>query len=228
MAYVDLRSIAKWGMVGVGLLLLAALIPSASAQEGHPGRENTPGVFDYYVLSLSWSPEHCVSSRNAKRDLQCSPRKHLGFVVHGLWPQYLSGYPEFCTDEQLSDDQAQNFLAALPTTRLIQHEWEKHGTCSGLRPQQYFNEAISFFGTVKLPDRYRHLSKPLVLSLDQFKASLLETNSNRDVSSIAVACDGRFLKEVEFCFEKNGNSRTCEADVRDSCAASTITIRAMP
>ncbi len=51
-----------------------------------------PGVFDYYQLNLSWSPEFCYSKPD---NPECSG--HYGFIVHGLWPQFRNGgWPEFC------------------------------------------------------------------------------------------------------------------------------------
>src|SRR5262245_32563319 len=61
-------------------------------------RQNEPGKFDFYVLSLSWSPSFCAANveRGFQRsDPQCGPRP-FSFVVHGMWPQYEKGFPEFC------------------------------------------------------------------------------------------------------------------------------------
>ena len=62
------------------------------------GREHQPGVFDYYLLSLSWSPTYCADTGEARRDPQCSPRsgRPFAFVLHGLWPQYERGWPRDC------------------------------------------------------------------------------------------------------------------------------------
>ena len=76
-------------------LVLAVAAP-ASAQDQ---RQNEPGQFDFYVLALSWSPSFCEAaaerggSRNASS--QCGARPY-SFVVHGLWPQYTKGFPEYC------------------------------------------------------------------------------------------------------------------------------------
>src|SRR5215831_3141450 len=63
-------------------------------------RQNEPGQFDFYVLSLSWSPSFCDaaterSPESASRQPECGERR-FAFVVHGLWPQYERGFPEFC------------------------------------------------------------------------------------------------------------------------------------
>ena len=54
----NLISFGRFGfvtLIGVALLGIAAA-GTASAQDR---RQNTPGEFDFYVLSLSWSPSFC-------------------------------------------------------------------------------------------------------------------------------------------------------------------------
>jgi ribonuclease I len=53
----------------LGLLVLAAAIPVATAAtaSAQDRRQNTPGEFDYYVLSLSWSPSFCEEAVAAAR-----------------------------------------------------------------------------------------------------------------------------------------------------------------
>src|SRR5262249_22498074 len=82
-------------LVGTRRLLcvdvLGMMLGSAGAQQ-----QNTRGEFDYYVLSLSWSPSFCeTAGGNNARRLQCGGRPY-SFVVHGLWPQYERGFPESC------------------------------------------------------------------------------------------------------------------------------------
>src|SRR5947209_16704458 len=75
-------------------LLLAGAVGPASGQDR---RQNQPGQFDFYVLSLSWSPSFCEAAgeRGTPPQQQCGARPY-SFVVHGLWPQYERGFPEFC------------------------------------------------------------------------------------------------------------------------------------
>ena len=62
---------------------------------GDDGQRNVAGQFDYYALVLSWSPTYCAESDD---DLQCNRRdgRRFNFVLHGLWPQYDRGFPEYC------------------------------------------------------------------------------------------------------------------------------------
>src|SRR5690348_18193525 len=80
-------------------VLLALLLTPRAATAQDP-RQNEPGQFDFYVLSLSWSPSFCAEAaergiRSANANVQCGPRPY-SFVVHGLWPQYDNGFPEYC------------------------------------------------------------------------------------------------------------------------------------
>ena len=128
--------------IGLALLAWTALIGGpASAQDA---RQNTPGEFDYYVLSLSWSPSFCeqVEERGnsgRSQQAQCGGRP-FSFVVHGLWPQYEHGYPEYCQrpSPRLDRNIMVSMLDLMPAPGLIYNEWDKHGTCSGLGERAYF------------------------------------------------------------------------------------------
>jgi hypothetical protein len=82
--------------------------------------KNTPGDFDFYVLTLSWSPDYCAAS-NVDDPQQCSLGKKLGFVLHGLWPQYNRGYPADCSNVPLPKDAQQKFPNLYPSPALYTH-----------------------------------------------------------------------------------------------------------
>ena len=54
------------------------------------------GAFDYYVMALSWSANWCAMEGDDRRDPQCDPGKGITWVVHGLWPQFETGWPSYC------------------------------------------------------------------------------------------------------------------------------------
>src|SRR5437868_6359483 len=86
-------------------------------------RQHQPGRFDFYVLSLSWSPSFCESvaenGRTPPRE-QCGERPY-SFVVHGLWPQYERGFPKDCQvpAPRLNRDIMSSMLDLMPAPRLI-------------------------------------------------------------------------------------------------------------
>ena len=55
-----------------------------------------PLAFDYYLFTLSWAPEFCATNPPGN-SAECDPKKEMGLVVHGLWPQYDNGkWPQDC------------------------------------------------------------------------------------------------------------------------------------
>ena len=88
-------------------------------------------------------------------DQQCGGRP-FSFVVHGLWPQYEQGFPSFCQVPAPRLDRAivGSMLDLMPSPRLIFHEWDRHGTCSGLSPHAYFEAVRKARAVVKIPADY--------------------------------------------------------------------------
>src|SRR3954471_17932199 len=146
-------------LLWLGLLVIAADDASAQAR-----RQNTPGEFDFYVLSLSWSPSFCeAASEHGKsgrsQQAQCGGRP-FSFVVHGLWPQYERGFPDYCQRPapRLDRNIMTSMLDLMPAPGLIFSEWDKHGTCSGLPARAYFETVRKARSAVKIPPEYLELS----------------------------------------------------------------------
>jgi len=86
------------GFCRTAIAALVSVAVSVAGAAAEDRRQNQPGKFDYYLLSLSWSPSFCEGAGERGQDsqnLQCGGRPY-GFVVHGFWPEYEAGFPEFC------------------------------------------------------------------------------------------------------------------------------------
>ena len=135
----------------IWLLLMSCLLTSTACAKHRHGSassaDNTPGSFDYYLLTLSWAPEFCATHAGNTSSSECDPHRHFGFVVHGLWPENDNGsYPQNCAPAQpVAQQTVQHMLAIMPARGLIQHEWATHGTCSGLSTQDYFADIEKAF-----------------------------------------------------------------------------------
>ncbi|MGK7932191.1 MAG: lamin tail domain-containing protein [Microcystaceae cyanobacterium] len=203
-------------LILIGLLLLLWLgtpIDPATA-------DGTPGEFDYYVLSLSWSPEYCDTAPSS--DPQCKARKY-GFVAHGLWPQYEKGYPSYCSaSSKVPDEIMEQMLPIMPSKRLIQHEWDKHGTCSGLNKQGYFDLTQKLYQQLTIPKIYRDLDKYMTTSVEELEDNLIEDNGLLTGERMGVICKKRYLKELRICYTKDLNPRPCSSDVRDKCGSKVV------
>jgi ribonuclease T2 len=197
------------------LLRLAALLCLACAA----ARADQPGRFDYYVLSLSWSPQYCAGSHRDDGE-QCS--RPYAFVAHGLWPQNERGYPRDCrARERVSDDTIDRMLPLMPSRGLVIHEWRNHGACSGLGADDYFATVEKAYRSVHIPERYRALDRYITVSPEQLKRDFVGANPQMHESGLAVQCSGHYLQEVRVCLTRQLEPRDCSADVEDRCGGST-------
>lgn len=188
------------------------------------------GEFDYYAMALSWSPEHCAIKPGDRE--QCA--RKLGFVLHGLWPQYQRGYPASCARERLDADMEQQFAGLYPSRFLYRHEWEKHGTCSGLSQEAFHQLASDLRQKVKIPAAYQSPEEPLRKNSFQLKADLASANEWLAPDNITVACadGGRFLREIYICINKQGTDAVpCSDEMqkreRSSCGQPDFLLRSV-
>src|SRR5438067_705542 len=72
----------RWAGVLAALTGLWACAASAAT----PIDLVAPADFDFYVLTLSWSPGFCDLGGERKSPEQCGRGAAAGFVTHGLWP----------------------------------------------------------------------------------------------------------------------------------------------
>jgi ribonuclease T2 len=188
----------------------AALFISSIA--GADPRQNEPGKFDFYVLSLSWSPSYCEAAgeRGPPPQQQCSARPY-SFVVHGLWPQYEHGFPEYCQvpAPRIDRNIVSSMLDLMPAPRLIFQQWDKHGTCSGLSPSAYFETVRKVRAMVKIPPQFVDLREVLTVSPDEVEDAFVQANSGLAHDAITVTCDSRRLSEVRICIGKDFSFHPC-------------------
>ena len=176
--------------------------------------------FDYYVLALSWAPDYCSSNPGDAQE--CVLSRKYAFVLHGLWPQYTSGYPSDCSLDSLPASVMVRFPNLYPNDKLFEHEWSKHGTCSGLSPAAYLTLASQLKDRVRVPEAYRAPALPFHATPDDLKKAFLQADPALIEAGLAVNCSGsgRYLKELYICFSKEGQPAACGADVRKSALKS--------
>src|ERR1700734_904558 len=181
--------------------LLEALLPAPAQDQG------TPGQFDFYVLSLSWSPSFCAAAAERHggqaSGMQCGARPY-SFVVHGLWPQYEKGFPENCQQPspRLYRGIVSSMLDLMPAPHLIFNEWDKHGTCSGLAPRAYFETVRKARAVVKIPPEYINLQELLSVAPAAVEEAFRTANPGLSANSMAIGCDKKRLTEVRVCLSK--------------------------
>ena len=213
-----LQPITPTVVTSVPLTSVAQRPPTTAASSS---TNNSTAKFDFYMLTLSWSPDYCATSGNDDPQ-QCSIGKKLGFVLHGLWPQYNQGYPSDCSNVKLPDSVQAKFPGLYPSTSLYDHEWEKHGTCSGLSPEQYLTLSKRIKDSVVIPNAYRSPEQPIRVTTSQFKKEFITANPTFTEQGLAVNCSGsgRFLQEMYVCFSPDGAPTACSREIHNDAAKS--------
>jgi ribonuclease T2 len=204
--------------------------PPTAASSGILVPTDRLSEFDYFVLALSWSPDYCATS-GANDPQQCSLGKKLGFVLHGLWPQYEKGYPSNCSNEKMPGSVKAQFPGIYPNDKLFDHEWEKHGTCTGLSPLEYLQVGKALKEAVVIPSEFRSPESPFRTSMGQITALFVQANPGFNEASFEVSCSssGRYLKEIYVCFSREGAASSCSAEMHKtalkSCQAADFLVR---
>lgn len=161
------------------------------------------GGFDFYVLAMSYQPEFCSSTT------YCFNPKE-GFTIHGLWPEWYNGtWPSSCSNQKLDEriikqvgvkrlDRYWPNAKVVPGnsgyTGFWEHEWSKHGTCTGLSPRVYMDVTL---------DNYLPTPRDVQGSFGRTisKEKLLQAYGGSDM--VATICNGNYLSEVRVCLGKS-------------------------
>jgi ribonuclease T2 len=182
--------------------------------------EGTPGVFDFYVLSLSWSPSFCESGGGRRgNNEQCDQARPYAFVVHGLWPQYDRGFPENCIQPApwIESKLIRSMLDLMPARKLVIHEWQAHGTCSGLEAERFFATVRSAREKIHIPERFVRLNNYTMVSPGEVEDAFIAANPGLAHDMVAVTCSRRYLSEVRICMGKDLAFHACPETDRRAC-----------
>lgn len=196
------------------LALWAALLATPATAQGEAA-----GDFDYYVLALSWTPSWCAIEGDARGAENCAPGQGYGFTLHGLWPQYETGWPSFCPTTQRAPSRAMTAAEAplYGSSGLAWHQWRKHGTCTGLAAPDYYRLAALAYDRVTRPELLRRLGEPVRLPAQVVEDAFLEANPTLTDAMLTTTCrDGR-LQEVRPCLTRDLEPRACAPDIARDC-----------
>lgn len=214
-------------MKAAALVLLSFLvITGATARHHKSSNDSEPGTFDYYLLSLSWSPAFCLGDPGAA---ECNGPRRFGFIVHGLWPQYEEGWPQNChVHQQVPDSVVADISDLMPARGLVYHEWSAHGTCSGLEPAEFFALVRRAYTSIAIPQELSSPAQAIEQPPAAIAAAFLHANPHLPAQSIVVTCSGQGaprLREVHICLDRDLMPRACSADaVRGACRAPQVII----
>ena len=191
------------------------------------GAASTPGDFDFYVLSLSWSSGFCEAHAGASARGQCNAGANLGFVVHGLWPQYEHGYPSDCGPAARFPSRVaiETTQGLYPSEGLARYEWRKHGTCSGKSPTDYFADVRRARGSIVIPAPFVAAKEEQTWTPIDIARAFIAANARLRPGMLGVACANSVLQEVRICFSKDlRDFHACPEVSRQGCHTREISV----
>lgn len=186
----------------------------------------TPGRFDFYVLALSWSPSFCNSEAGRRSRTQCAIGANLGFVVHGLWPQFERGSPSYCDERNPPRAALDKAHGVFPEEGLARYQWRKHGSCSGLSPAAYFDAARRARDMVVIPEELKSVRGGGARQNPRdIERAFVAANRTLRPGMLAVTCTRGALQEVRVCLSKDLRTfRPCPEVARASCPIGSVQV----
>lgn len=185
------------------------------------------GDFDYYVLSLSWSPTWCALEGDARNSPQCDG--DFGWVLHGLWPQYERGWPSYCHTS--AQDPSKRETAAMEdimgTSGAAWYQWKKHGRCSGLSAQDFLALSREAYDKFTRPEVFRKLKDDVKLPASVVEEAFLRDNPGLEANEITVTCKNYRIQEVRICLTRDLEPRTCGTDTIRDCTLDDALLQAI-
>ena len=184
-----------------------------------PGARASDDEFTHYVLALSWNATWCALEGDDRKAPQCHPRHDLGFTLHGLWPQGERGWPEFCrtSERDPSRRQSREMADIMGSPGLAWHQWKKHGRCTNLSAEEYYQLSRDAYGMINRPALLRKVDKRLRLPPEVVEKAFIEANPGLKANQLAVTCKDGYVQEVRVCLTKGLVPRACSPRTERGC-----------
>ncbi|KAI8105806.1 hypothetical protein M9434_000386 [Picochlorum sp. BPE23] len=186
--------------------------------------------FDFFLFVRQFGPSYCEYRSNS-----CSVDPFNQFTIHGLWPNYYNGWPQYCdssdrfsTRNLESDTLKQMDCEWISLTGSDEgfwnHEWSKHGTCSlSVLPTQedYFAKALELNSqydlNVALEENGIDLSSGDDVRTEDVEEAIQEAFG---VSGAVFKCSRNALVEIQMCIDKTTfEAFSCPSSLSTTCSS---------
>jgi ribonuclease T2 len=145
---------------------------------------------------------------------------------HGTWSMAAirTRVPESCLvpPPRLERNIMRSMLDLMPAPRLVYHEWDQHGTCSGLQPREYFAVVRTAREKVEIPEQYTNPTAPLSVTPSQVSNAFISANDGLSPKGITIDCDRGRLREVRICFTRDLTFRDCSRSAQRACRSERL------
>ena len=151
---------------------------------------------------LNYHPSYCYNSPGCKSSQDCKIDDQQAALIMNH-PSIKDLYPQ--------------------NIPLFKHEWHKHGTCSGLKPENYFLQANTYRSMVfsSLDNLYSLIGQhqaPFQVSTSYLK-SLLPNHTGLRCTSVKGQT---MLFEIFFFIDRSGNPHTTQTQIGANCSGQIV------
>jgi ribonuclease T2 len=201
------------------VLIFAASVAVFSNSKPVLAEGEVAGQFDYFVLSLSWSPNWCALEGDDRGSLQCNDGSGHGWILHGLWPQFEDGWPSYCRTNERDPTRSQSAEISdiMGTSGSAWHQWKKHGRCLGEPASAFFDLSRTAYNSVVRPPVFRNIDRSLSIHARVIETAFVESNPEITRQGLTVTCKSGHISEVRICLNKDLTPRDCGPDVSRDC-----------
>ena len=127
------------------------------------------------------------------RDCVAPPKP---YVLHGLWAQNNDGtYPVFCAERVGPKHPGRN-LDLTPNLTLLDHEWNKHGTCTTLAAERFFAQERKAFARFVVPVQFLEAKVAVTMKPVAILAEFARANPSAPPESLILWCSQGRLTSV--------------------------------
>jgi ribonuclease T2 len=140
-------------------------------------------------------------------------------MLHGLWPQRHRGWPAHCETAHRPPSRAMTGGMAdiMGSPGLARHQWNKHGTCSGLSAKDYFALSRRAYERIDRPEVFRKLSDPVKLPARVVEEAFLRANPEWERDMLTITCRAGRIAEARLCLSKSLDPVPCGRDAIRDC-----------
>ena len=156
------------------------------------------------ILALSWQKSFCKIHHTP----ECKYSKNYDyFTIHGLWPKQKNcdGIQHFRLPKHLWS----TLKKYMPSTKLIKHEWRKHGTCYSKDPIIYFSDTIYLTQTInnsKILEYFKQNEGKVITK--QALNRIINKIYPHQARKIQMKCQNGYVTELRFSLNGNINKES--------------------
>lgn len=111
----------------------------------------------------------------------------------------------------------------MPDRGLIEHQWDKHGTCAGVDQGRYAQLIDTASQSITVPALFESQT-PASLGAGDIERAFQQANPAIPADGIAVTCPGGRFTEVRICLDTSLSPRACAEVNRNGCQQENLSV----